>query len=72
MSILKYFRPVKKSETDKSSSPSSSLLEVQLTDPHSPLSSKIPPEAIAMANATITETVMESEEPERRGDLICI
>ena len=63
MLILKYFRPVKKSETDQSSSPSSSLSEIQLPDPHGPLvlSSKIPHEAIAMANATITETIMESK-----------
>jgi len=73
MLILKYFWPVKKSETDLLSLPSSSLSEVQLLDPHGPLSSKIhmaryqarstwpaikqdPPEAIAMVNATITET----------------
>ena len=56
MSILKYFQPVKKSETDKSSS---IVSEVQLPDPHGLLSSKVPPEAIAMANATITETIME-------------
>ena len=60
MSILKYIWPVKKSETDQLSSPSS-LSEVQLPGLHGPLSSKIPPEAIAMANATITETIMESE-----------
>jgi len=60
MLILKYFWPVKKSETDQSSLPSYSLSEVQLPDPHGLLSSKIPPETIAMANATITETIMES------------
>ena len=61
MSISKYFQPVKKSETDNSSS---IVSEVQLPDPYGPLSSKVPSEAIAMANcnATITETVMESKE----------
>ena len=59
MSILKYFQPVKKSETDKSSS---IVSEVQLPDPHGLLSNKVPPEAIAMANATITKTIMESKE----------
>jgi len=37
------------------------MSEVQLPDPHGPLSSKIFPEPIAMANATFTETVMESK-----------
>ena len=60
---MKYFQPVKKSETDNSSS---IVSEVQLPDPYGPLSSKVPSEEIAMANATIeatiTETVMESKE----------
>ena len=51
--------PVKKSETDNSSS---IVSEVQLPDPHGPLSNKVPSEAIAMSNATITETIMESKE----------
>ena len=38
------------------------MSEVQLPDPHGLLSSKVPSEAIAMANATITETIMESKE----------
>ena len=72
MSILKYFQPVKKSGTDNSSS---IVSEVQLPDAHGPLSSKVPSEAIAMANATITKTIMESKEAgqlKRKGDLICI
>ena len=75
-SILKYFQPIKKSETDNSSS---IVSEVQLPDPHGPLSSKVPSEAIseviAMANATITETIMESKEAattKKKRDLICI
>ena len=59
MSILKYFQPVKKSETDNLSS---IVSEVQLPDPHGLLSSKVSSEAIAMANATIIETIMESKE----------
>lgn len=59
MSILKYFQPVKKLETDNLSS---IVSEVQLPDPHGLLSSKVPSEAIAMVNATITETIMESKE----------
>jgi len=61
MLILQYFWPVKQPEIDLLSSSASFLLEVHLSDPHGPLPSKNPPEAIALVNVGITKTITESK-----------